>query len=311
MPYLEVPLLNPINVVDENRVLPANYNWHHFDGWLSSEQETEFEAHKCDAQKWQQDDILQLQVRADFSPIRIQVRDRTGLVILSEVMDIVDTINGKSYFQAQIAFDDPVFAEEGYYLLEILAGDPILITLEATLFDVRAVHPGTLLVTYNNLFNNEILWETGIYMNFRVDGVIPFDAPGSVRTSYIDQPQSAVVVKGDPYRKYKLYIGTKGGVPNWVIDKMEEVIDQNQVTYDGKAFAPPSGAVWSTKRIERYPWAQWNIEMREVVNRRFKRFEEDGIQDQKVAMDYVISGKLFGPIAGSANDNTYTINHIG
>lgn len=309
MPYIESAILNPINVVDKNRVLPANYNWHHFDGWLSTEQITQFETYKCDAQKWQLDDICFLQMRSDFSPVRLQVRNSKGRVVLSQVMDIVKVIGTKIYLQAQIAFDDPVFSE-GYYLLEFLAGDPVLITLEATLFHLKEKWPGTMLVKYGSLFNNEILWETRTYMTFRVDGVIPFQSTDSIATVYIDQPGSATNVKGDAFRLFKLIIGCDGGVPNWVPDKMEEIIIQNIAEFDGKGFAKVPQAKWSTKKIDRYPLAQWNIDMRESVNRRFKRFEATGIQEKKVAMDYIVEGKLFGPLKGAANDNTYTINTI-
>lgn len=282
MPYLESAILNPVNVVDENRVLPANYNWRHFDGWLSSEQVTEFETHKCDAQKWQFNDICFLQFRADISPVIVQVRNASGRVVLQEAMEQVKVIGTRRYYQAQVAFDDPVFEEGGYFLCEFLAGDPVLITLEATLWHVQERWPGTMLVKYSNTFNNEIFWETRAYMTLRIDAVMPFEKPGSIRTVYTDQPGSQVTVKGDAFRLFKLIIGGQdGGVPTWQIDKMEEIVDQNTVEYDGKAFAPVSGADWSTKKIDRYPWAQWSLDMREAINRRFRRFEADGLQDKK------------------------------
>lgn len=308
MPRIKTPLLNPINIVDQNRILPANYNWHHFDGWLSSEQITQFETYKCDAQKWQKNDILFLQFKADFDPIRLQVRNSTGLVVLSQIMSNVASVGSDYYFEAQIAFDS---FDEGYYLFEILAGDPVLISLEATLFHIKEQWPGTLLFRYQNAFNNYIFWETGIYMTMRIDGVIPFDAPASIRTVYTDQPQSEATVKGDPYRTYKLYVGTDGGLPNWIIDKLEEIIDQNSLTIDGKGFAPVSGATWNVKRSERYPWAQWNIEMRETVNRREKIFDGTGLLDKKIVEEFIVEGALFGPVYGAANDNTYTINKLG
>ncbi|MES2428247.1 MAG: hypothetical protein V4560_14805 [Bacteroidota bacterium] len=311
MPYIFVPQLNPVNVVDKNRTLANNYNWNHFDKWLSIEQITQYEQHKCDEQRWQFDDICWLQIQGDFSPVRVQVRNQRGLVILSQVMDIVATISGRSYFESQIAFDDPVFVDGGYFFVEFIAGDPILITLEATVWHVQERWPNTLLVNYSHNSNNEILWETGISMNFRVDAVIPYDMPASTRTVYTDQPQSAVTVKGAAYRKFNLIIGTEGGVPDWVIDKMEDILNQNNQDYDGKPFSAASGATWNTKKIERYPWAQWTIEMREEVNRRGRLFEVDGLQEKKVAMDYVVEGALFGPVSGPANDNSYTINHLG
>lgn len=308
--FLEVPHLNPINFVDKNRELLTNYNFKHFDAWKDCEQQLPFETKKCYYQKWQNNDIVHLQVKANFSPIRIKVRNETGLVVLSQVMDIVRTIGSTIYFQAQIGFDDTNIFPEGSYSMEIIAGDPVLITLVSEKFYVSENHEDTLLFKYSNNFNDLILWETGIEMNFRVEGVIPFEAPDSIRTVYTDQRNSAATVRGDAYRKYRLYVGTAAGMPNWVIDKVEDIIDQNNLDIDNKPFAPASGATWNTKKIERYPWAEWNIEMREANNRRSKRFETSGLQEKKVVIEYIVEGKLFGPVEGEANDNTYTINDI-
>lgn len=307
MPFIEVPILNCFNIVDKNRSLPPQYNWRHFDPWTALEQITEFETKKCYKQKVQNDDIFFIQIKTDFTPIRLQVRNSKGLVVLSEVMSIVDTIGSDIYLQAQIGFDSFL---AGCYTLEILGGDPVLITLVSETFQVAENWPDTLLFQYSNQFNNNILWQTGIEMTFRCEGVIPFDAPASLRTVYVDQPQDEVTVKGDPYRTFKLYVGTAAGFPNWLIDKLEEIIDQNNLTIDGKGFAPVSGATWNTNKIDRYPWAEWNLEMRETNNRRSKRFEITGLQEKKVVIEYIVSAKLFGPQAGSANDNTFTINEI-
>lgn len=306
-PFIDDAILNPFNFVDKNRVLPLNYNFKHFDGWTDREQQLPFETAKCYKQLWQNDDIAFLQFRANFSPIRLQVRKSTGQIVLSQLMTAITTIGDDIYFQDQIAFD---FFDEGDYRLEILGGDPVIITMQSEIFNVKAEQAGTLLLKYSNSFNNNILWEIRDYMLFRVNGVIPYEEPISVRTVYIDQPGSAQTVKGDAARKFVFYVGCNGGMPKWVIDKLDEIVDQNNVEYDGKGFAPVPGSTWNTKKIERYPWAQWNLDMRETSNKRFKRFTGTGQQDKKVVIDYIVEGKLFGPIFGSANDNTFTINQV-
>lgn len=308
--YLSASILNPLNLVDKNRELLPNYNWRHFDAFTSNEQiVTPYEVSKCYKQKWQNNDILKLQFKADFSPIVLKVRDSKGLVVFSHQMSILRTIGSDIYFEDQIAFD---FFASGIYKLEVVAGDPALITLVSEPFQIAENWPYTILINYSNSFNNNILWETGITMNFRVDAVIPFDSPNSVRTVYVDQPGSDVVVKGIPYRLFKLYIGAGNGpsVPNWVVDKLEEIIDQNNVTYDGKGFAPVEGAKFEANKIDRYPWAQWNMQMRETNNTRMKHFEPDGLVEKKFSQDIIIETKLFGATYGASSDNSITINTI-
>lgn len=306
--FLEASILNPVNLVSKDRELPLNYNWRHFDSFTSNEQiVTPYETYKCYRQKWQNDDILKLQFKSDFSPIRLQVRDYKGAIVFSHQMSLILTIGTDLYFEDEIAFD---FFDAGVYKLEVIAGDPALITLVSEPFQIAENWPYTILINYQNSFNNNIMWETGINMNFRVDGVMPFDSPNSVRTVYTDQPGSEVTVKGIPYRVFKFYVGCDGGVPPWVVDKLEEIIDQTDVFYDGKGFAPTSGATFSANKIERYPWAQWNIDLRETNNTRMKRFEVTGLQEKKFAQDIIIDTKLFGALYGSSDDNTITINTI-
>jgi hypothetical protein len=306
--YIEIPIMNPFNFVDKNRELIANYNFKHFDAWMSNEQIiTPYEVYKCYKQPWQLDDIAKLQVQSDFTPIRLQVRNTRGLVILSQLMSVVRTIGSLIYLEDQIAFD---LFDEGIYTLEVLGGDPVLMTIVSEPFCVKYNQPGTMLMNVSNQFNNEILWETGITINFRVNGVIPYDSPIAVRTVYIDQPGAASTVKGTASRKFKFYIGCNGGLPPWYVDKINEYLGQTDVIYDGKGFAAVPGVDWSTTKIERYPWAQWNIDMRQTTNTRMKRFEVTGLQEKKFAQDVIINTKLFGALYGSSNDNTITINTI-
>jgi hypothetical protein len=294
--------------VDKNRELIPNYNFKHFDAWMSNEQIiTPYEVYKCYKQPWQNDDIAKLQIQSDFTPIRLQIRNSRGSIVFSHQMSIVKTIGSRIYLEDQIAFD---FFDEGVYKLEILGGDPVLITIVSEPFLVKYNHPNTMLLNVSNEFNNEILWETGITINFRVNGVIPFDAPISSRTVYIDQPGAAKTVKGTASRKFKFYIGCDGGLPPWYVDKINEYLDQTDVLYDGKGFAPIPGSDWATNKIDRYPWAQWNIEMRETNNTRMKRFEPQGLQEKKYAQDIIIETKLFGATYGASSDNSITINTI-
>jgi hypothetical protein len=310
--YIQSSILNPANLVDKNRELLPNYNFKHFDEWTDLEQQLPHQTKKCYKQKWQFDDIAKFQFKSDFTPIRMQIRNLdTKQVVVSEVNSILATIGSEIYTQNQFAFDDGNFEEGGVYQFEVIGGDPGLITLISDPFQVREEWPDTLLFKYWHDSNQSTyLWEIQDYVTFRCEGVIPFDVPASVRTVYTDQPQDQITVKGDPYRIFDLYVGHEGGFPNWVIDKLEEILDQNNLEIDGKPFAANTGATWTKKFIERYPWAEWNIKLRETVNRRAKRFEVTGLQEKKVVEEFYVEGKLFGPVHGAANDTTYRITQV-
>lgn len=307
--YVEIPVAIPVQLVDKNRSLPAAYHTRHFDAWLADEQLLENESAICAPQKWQFDDIVFVQFISSIAPIRVIVRDEKGVEVLQQLMDQVASINGKTYWEHQIAIDGR-FTEQKYKIYYTFGdGD---IELEGETWDVKEDHPGTLLFTYSNNFNNQILWQTGIYMNFRVDGVIveytPVAAPG--RTVYLDQPGNAKTVKGGSARQFRLIVGNQIGSPPWQIDKLEEIMNQNNVSIDGKDFSADAGAKWSPKRIERYAWASWSIDIRETNSSRVKRYTSTGLLQRQFVEDVVVDGKLFGAISGPSNDNTYTINSV-
>lgn len=308
--YIEIPVGIPIQLVDKNRSLPAAYHMRHFDNWLAEEQILENESAICNPQKWQFDDIVHVQLISSIAPISVKVRNEKGEIVIDQLMSQVAVIRGRVYWENQIAIDNNF--TEGRYKVYYSFGDPVQVELEAETWDVRADHPGTLLFTYSNNFNNQILWQTGIYMNFRVDGVVaeylPVAAPG--RTVYLDQPGNAKTVKGGSARQFTAFVGNRIGMPPWQIDKLEEIMNQNNVSIDGKDFSADAGAKWSPKRIQRYAWAQWSLDIRETNTSRVKRFTSTGILEKKFVEDVVVDGKLFGAVVGPSNDNTYTINSV-
>jgi hypothetical protein len=248
---------------------------------------------------------------ADFSPIFIKVRNlKTKKVVLSHQMDIVATVNGISYFQDQVAFDNLTDYPEGFYQLEVYAGDPVQVPLQTEILWIKQDHPGTILIKYSNNFNNTIFWETGIYFTMRVDAVMPLIGTGSTRTVYIDQINNSKTVKGNAYGIFNLSIGTQGGEPKYIFDKMEDILNQNNIDFDGLPCNANFGAAFKYKQVDRYPYWQGEIELMEETNRRAKRFDSTGILLQKWTTTYAIEGALFGPIDGSANDNSYLIQKL-
>ena len=311
MAYIEIATAVPLNVVDKNRELPANYHWKHMDAWKSNEQFMEMESGPCKPQKFQNNDILFLQVMADFSPIFIQVRRlSSGLIVLNHQMTNVATVGTKSYFEDQIAFDNLTLFAQGEYQVEFLGGDPVQVSLITEPISIKEEHENTLLARYYNNFNTEIWWESNIYFNFRFDGVIPYKKPASKRTTYIDQIYNAKTTKGRGYRIFDLTAGTQGGSPKWHFDLLEEIMCQTNVEFDGKAFTGIVGAEFEINKVDRYPYWRGSMEVMESLNKRAKRFEGTGINLERWATDYVVEGALFGPIDGSANDNTYLIDRL-
>jgi hypothetical protein len=305
--YIEISNLNPLNFIDVNRSMPANYHFKHFDKWTSREQILPFETAPSFHQKWQKDDIIYLQVKTNFGPVVAYILDENGVVIGDFVFDQVGAVGSDIYREANIALDG---LATGCYKIKITAGDPVQTTLESECFFVADSHPDTLLFKYQNAFNNEVFYESGIYYLIRLDGCISDFVPTGTRVVYIDQPQNSKTVKGVSSRQFKLYIGGPEGCPNYIADKIQRIFDQTSVEIDGVGFSAIEGAKLTPKRQEEYAFAGWSLDISPTVNRGSKIFTSTGIQDRKIIMDVSVNTKLFGPIVGNANDNTITINEL-
>lgn len=224
MAFLEISNQVPLWWVEKYRALDAGYNFKHFDAWMADEQKLFTQVGKCKYQKWQLGDIIFIQVMADMDPIRIRVLNHVGATVDSFLMSHMVTVAGVLYFQAQITLST---YGEGYFKLQLEHGDPIQLILETETLWVLENHPRTLLLQYSNSFNNTVLYQTGIYFLMRVDGVIADFTPGSNRTTYIAQTQTAKTIKGSSFRTFTLYLGNHGGMQDWMADKISDIFDQN------------------------------------------------------------------------------------
>jgi len=304
--YIKVADLNPLNFVDANRLQPANYHFKHFNKWKTSEQLLPFEVAPGYSQKWQTDDIIKLQVKANFGPVNVYIIDENGVVINSLAMDLVATVVNDYYFECAIALT----GLHGCYKIQIKAGDPVQTTLESECFSVAATQPETLLFTYSNNFNNDVYFESGIFFNMRVEGCLSDFVPSGNRVVYLDQPQNSKTVKGVSSRQFKLYIGSSEGVPDYIADKIQKIFDLNNVDIDGVGFSAIEGAKLTPKREDYYQYAGWSLDVSPTINRGGKIFTSTGIQDKKIIMEVFANNKLFGPIGTPVNDNTIIITEL-
>lgn len=305
MSYIFISNYVPLNIVSKNRALEATHNFKHFDAFKTAERILPWQQAPQYRQKWQKNDIIFIQIESDFDPINIKLIDSEGSIFQDFVTTIKAVIDGRIYSEAAIALD---LVPKGVYKVDISGGG---IELESECLEVAEQWPGTLLYKFNHNTNKGMLWQTGIYILLRVEGTIALFNPIGARTVYIDTPYNSRTVKGYSARSFINYIGDESGVPDYIADKIQDAYDCNNLTIDGKGFtAKDDGTKLVAKREEDVAFAGWSIEITEALNRRGKRFEATGIIEKRVVVDYIVEGKLFGPIYGSANNNTYTLKKV-
>lgn len=310
--YVEISNLCPLNFVDKARVLGPNYNFKHMDAWLTDERRLPFMYAPKTHHKWENGDIIFLQIKCDFDPALFRLVDENGFQIIDINMTIIKQVGADFYMFGAMSLTD---VAKGCYRAELHMGnydDPDHLVLESEELLIAPKWPGTLLIKYSHHLNtNDSIFENNLYYLLRVEGYLyELDFIGN-RVVYIDNPFNAKTVKGRSARLWKLFLGNGAGVPDCIPDKIQDIMDLSSVDYDGLGLsAADSGQKLEAIREDNVSNAAWTIVLRETTNRRAKRFDGTGIVLRRVVIDYIVEGKLFGPTRGSANDNTYTINEI-
>lgn len=291
--------INPLNFTAVDRVLHPQYNYRHFDEWQATERmQNVHYGHWC--QKWQSGDSINIQVNADYSPVQWRLMDERGVYVQSGFMAVRQVINNMIYQELEL----PLTGLNGCYKLVLSDADENVL-IESNDFCVKEKWSNTLLFEYSHNLNDKgILFETNMAFMIRGEGGISEYEPQGNRTQYIDQTANLSTVTGTSWREYTLHLSGAYGVPEWLIDKFQNIFDLDSLMIDGKPFAA-IGEI-KTIRVDKYGYIGGSVKIREGINRTSKAFTSTGIVTGRMMVDIVVEGKLFTGIGGT-NNTDYTI----
>lgn len=241
---------------------------------------------KCYAQKWELADFTTLQLLSDLALITCRLKKfETNVTVLSYSVAKIDAAVANETFsvwETSIQFSG---IEEGYYYLEVTGldefGDIDSVVYSAPL-EVLEEHPGTMLFNYTNSYNDfNVLFDTNLIFNVRVEGTIQNFTPRADDEIYNDQKRNATKLSSIPYQTFILYVGNQYGLPDWMTDKINRVMSCDQIKIDGNWFEKIEGATWEVARIDDYPFSGIQIEIMPAVNHFLERlhFEDDNTND--------------------------------
>lgn len=240
----KISLLNSLKWVDT-----ANIN-NGFDGDFAINQILSYQNPKCYFQKWQQSDTLRQQILSDYVPTDLLIRDfRTNKIVSTSVWQEQPTIViGQTFKVYEISF--LMNFPEGKYYAEFSYNDGLINhPMLSEPLHIKQTWENTLLIKYKNSVNDkDVIFDTGIEFQFRVEGAVKYDAPGNSRNVYDDQDINPTLLSATPFRKFKLFIGFKYGVPFWVQDKVNIIISINQVRYNNVFYQTPADSEWEAEK---------------------------------------------------------------
>lgn len=227
----DIALANPLRFIDTSEI---NFG---FDGNFAIKRLLDYQDPKCYYQKWQFSDTLKLQILSDFEPTDLLFKDVfTGIEVGSASWTVKDTIIvGFDFLVYELSFSFAGLPEGKYYAEftytdeeeaeHILMSEPICVAEE---------QDKTILIKYKHSENDyDLIFDTGIEFQFRVEAAIKDFIPKNNRSVYTDQKVNATQLSSTPYRTFRLYIGYQYGVPEWVFDKVNHIQSVDQVSYNG------------------------------------------------------------------------------
>ncbi len=213
------------------------------------------------AQPWQTSDTIRLQFLADVFPVTINMMSCSGLVVGTFVCDQIESsMSAYSSLRVYEASIPLLSYQTGRYYFTVDFGS---VQLDSEVIDLQVSHPVTLLFEYFHDQNlPPLLFETGIKFQQRVYGGLREYQPGAERKVFIDQPQNATQLSSYTNETWALLIGRAEGVPNYVIQRVNELFRCSTVLIDGKQFTLPEGANWQATRSDFYSLTGWRTDVR-------------------------------------------------
>lgn len=288
MTTFSIAPINPIRFIDSNSsdAWPEIYHSKPFDLETYKESIFDFQTNRCFFQKFQTNDITRIQFLSDFIPVIRIFNTTTG------------TQSGVPFFNMGISFPDFTFKVyeadidfslygEGIIYLTIQYIDVTLKTWISEPIDVQEKWENTVLFEVRNDENAfSFVFDTGIVIKSRVEAIIDNFIPKADRIVYNDQTRNATLLSGIPFREFRLNIGGRAGISDWLIDKINRMFACNQVKIDGEYYTASEGAEWEPNRDEEYPLAGWRIPIIPVDNKFNQRlkptFGDEGLELQMI-----------------------------
>lgn len=295
-----IALLNPARFID---ISDINYS---FDGNFAVNQVLSYQNPKCYFQPWQLSDVLKLQVLSYDVPTNLLIRNADNDLVSAQAEWIEKPIIITGYtfkcYELEFPFVDlPV--GKYYYTFELTNEDLDVVPFQSEGINVQESHPNTLLMQYKNSINNfDVIFDTGIVFNFRVESAIKDYKPGNNRNVYNDQKVNLTLLSSVPFRKFKFYIGYQQGFPFWVMDKVNHIQSVDQVKYNNVYYQIIEGSEYETESNDDNSFIGGSIDVQPTTNN-FSKYKVDPTDPantftpmQKVIPYFNVSGNF--PVAG-------------
>lgn len=296
-PAILQPFLNPVKLHRIEPVQIARYVSKFFLDYFFIETVREWEDPKKPYyQPFMRADTITLQLQANINPIQIY------LIRCDESIAYSNAFTQKQQYGLDPSWHiyehtlPLALIPEGVYFIQVVAGT---INLISEPLKIQNVWENSVLLEYQHYrFYGDVIFETGINFSLRVHGSIgKYITPASKDTTYEDQSLNLTMIHSVPYRVVPLLIGDAGGIPDYLIDKINRILGCSSLQIEGRYYTK-GGTQLEPKALEDYRMRGWSIDMRERYNRHSQIDEGDATMTGVVMIAAASDTKGFGVTDG-------------
>ncbi len=296
MPYTvkaeRYPIVNPIRMVPYGDTLAVNINTWAPDRGFFAQHKRQWQYGDKYQQKYNYTDDIDIYIDTLAAAVYVHVYDEygeelatgysgigiTGVAVAGNVYSYYGTDypyqSVKVLSQSLSEFYTMVPSQQILYIAlecsyDTGAGETSRWLISGPLFFRKNGWPKTMLIEAYNLTNDYDVMFEAVNMVFRsrVEADITEDpAPAFADTVFTDMGQQQRKLKSEPYRLFDFIVGGFGGVPKYMLEKVNRLLALDSFSIDGVRYAKDNGGNWSIVTAESYKMYGAKIRLQEYIH---------------------------------------------
>lgn len=309
---LEIPYINPLHFVPVNAPNPARFATKYYDDYLFEDTILGFEEKTKFFIPWHIDDTIKLQMTSNFAPLQMQLQDTQGNIIDSTNMTQVRANRyNPGFYLYEYTFALSAAPDLGCYRYILIPGGSVPDSFKSEWFRLTDDPSDTMLLTaFNSRYHADVVFETGIVFELRVPGYIIHSAPASQDVMYKDQILNPTQLSSKAYRNAQLFAGDGGGVPMWVIDKINQFMTCDNFAADGFLWAKGDSPKWTEYTNDDYTMKGYSMPITPGLNRSSKIYNPSIDTSKKLIIGYNLASNVFGSVDSQGGNITTPITDV-
>jgi len=309
--FLYVPELNPLIFWELNKRMLPNFNTKFMEDFEFSERGYWWQDREVYCQPWQTTDIISLQLASTFSPLILSIKNEYGDVVLQRSASAtVPHLNYPGLFVYEFHMSLAGLAG-GCYTAELLAGFGIYQKIYFTwhLFISDTALENTFLIKYKSSrqVHKDVVFANGMEFQLRVPGCMgPLN---KVRKDemYRNQSYGSTLINSKSAKQYPFSFGDEWGLPDDMINLIDEIFSCDIVTIDNKLFGLAEGSKIETPDAKRSRKRGLKMILEDGLNRNSRVFQTIQDPNKRLIVTGMTSPRIWGVQTGT---NTIPVTNI-